>query len=169
MTDRNEVINQWLRDAHAMEKQAEKMLTAQAERLEHYPELRERIRQHIEETRSQSDQLSRCLEARGTSASGMKDVLGQMTAMFQGLGGIFASDEVVKGALAGYVFEHMEIASYRILIEAARSEGDEATAQTCEAICREEEAMAAWLAEHMPEVTRTYLSREAAELEEAKR
>src|SRR5690606_4228385 len=38
-----------------------------------------------------------------------------------------ASDEIVKGSMAGYVFEHMEIASYRTLIaaaEAARRPGD---------------------------------------------
>lgn len=50
-TAANDHLNDWLRDAHAMEKQAETMLTAQAERLEHYPELRARIVQHIEETR----------------------------------------------------------------------------------------------------------------------
>lgn len=48
----------WLRDAHAMEQQAEKMLTAQSERLEHYPELKARIVQHIDETRGQRELLS---------------------------------------------------------------------------------------------------------------
>lgn len=40
----------WLRDAHAMEKQAEKMLKSQAQRLEHYPLLQKRIEEHIDET-----------------------------------------------------------------------------------------------------------------------
>ena len=43
----------WLRDAHSMEEQAEKMLTAQSARLEHYPRLRQRIEQHIRETQEQ--------------------------------------------------------------------------------------------------------------------
>nr|WP_205602592.1 DUF892 family protein [Chelativorans alearense] len=34
MADLNETLNQWLRDAHAMEEQAEKMLEAQAQRIE---------------------------------------------------------------------------------------------------------------------------------------
>tara|TARA_R100000049_G_C1878897_1_gene35970 strand:+ start:207 stop:329 length:123 start_codon:yes stop_codon:yes gene_type:complete len=33
-------LEDWLRDAHAMEKQAEEMLKAQAKRIEHYPALR---------------------------------------------------------------------------------------------------------------------------------
>lgn len=169
MTDKNEVLNQWLRDAHAMEKQAGQMLKSQAGRLENYPELRRRIEEHIRETAIQADRLEQCLEARGSSTSSIKDVMGQAVAMMQGLGGVFAGDEVVKGAMAGYVFEHMEIASYRILVDAARAAGDEKTAQVCEAICKEEEAMASWLADHLPEVTRLYLTREAADLDEAKR
>jgi glyoxylase-like metal-dependent hydrolase (beta-lactamase superfamily II) len=35
----DEELNQWLRNAHAMEEQAEKMLEAQSSRIENYPEL----------------------------------------------------------------------------------------------------------------------------------
>ena len=44
MANADEHLNQWLRDAHAMEQQAEEMLSAQASRLEHYPVLRGRSR-----------------------------------------------------------------------------------------------------------------------------
>jgi ferritin-like metal-binding protein YciE len=40
----NDNLNDWLRDAHAMEQQADKMLNAQADRLEHYPDLRQQLR-----------------------------------------------------------------------------------------------------------------------------
>jgi ferritin-like metal-binding protein YciE len=43
----------WLRDTHAMEQQAEAMLESQASRLEHYPDLRQRIVAHPDETRWQ--------------------------------------------------------------------------------------------------------------------
>ena len=67
------------------------------------------------------------------------------------LGGMTASDEIVKGAMAGYVFEHFEIASYTALIAAAKTAGDPETARVCEAILVQEEAMADWLAAHLPE------------------
>jgi ferritin-like metal-binding protein YciE len=38
----------WLRDAHAMEKQAEQMLSKQISRLEHYPDLRRKLEEHLE-------------------------------------------------------------------------------------------------------------------------
>ena len=40
MATHAENLLSWLRDAHAMEKQAEKMLKAQVARLEHYPKLK---------------------------------------------------------------------------------------------------------------------------------
>lgn len=43
MSEVREWLVQWLRDAHAMEEQAETMLNAQLSRLESYPELSDRI------------------------------------------------------------------------------------------------------------------------------
>jgi len=54
MTESAEHLLDWLRDAHAMEQQAEQMLRAQSGRLEHYPELKTRIDQHLEETLGRS-------------------------------------------------------------------------------------------------------------------
>ena len=85
------------------------------------------------------------------------------------MSGIFVSDEVVKGTMASYTFEHMEIASYTMLAEAANFVGDAQTHQICEEILTEEEAMAQWLADHAGEVTRTFLKRESTDAETAKR
>jgi ferritin-like metal-binding protein YciE len=160
-TESNEHLNDWLRDAHAMEQQAEQMLNAQAERLEHYPVLRARIVQHIEETQWQQSMLDKCLARRGTSSSTIKDLGGKLMAFGQAMGGMFASDEVVKGAMAGYVFENLEIASYTALIAAAREAGDTETESACEQILLQEKAMAAWLLEHLPETTQAFLVRSA--------
>jgi ferritin-like metal-binding protein YciE len=138
-------------------------------RIESYPELETGMKQHLEETRSQRKRLEQCIERRGASRSSVKDMVGKFTATMQNLSGVFAGDEVVKGVLASYAFEHMEIASYRILIAAAEAAGDAETARVCREILREEEAMATWLADAIPGVTRTHLARSEAELEEAKR
>jgi ferritin-like metal-binding protein YciE len=162
-------LNQWLRDAHAMEEQAEQMLSAQAGRIKNYPELSAGIERHLTETRTQRERLERCLERRGTSSSGFKDVTARFTAMMQGVGGTMVSDEVAKGAMASYTFEHFEIAAYRMLVAAAELAGDSETARVCGEICREEEAMAEQLASLLPKVATTYLERSAADMAEAKR
>jgi len=154
-------LTDWLRDAHAMEQQAEAMLEAQASRLEHYPVLRQRIVQHIDETRWQRAQLESCLSRLGSSPSVLKDTGGKLAAFGQGIGGMMVSDEVVKGAMAGYVFENMEIASYTVLIAAATAAGDADTRAVCEQIIAQERAMAAWLLEHLPETTAAFLARSA--------
>ncbi len=169
MADMTSRVDQWLRDAHAMEEQAESLLSGQADRIKTYPALKARLQQHLEETRTQAKRLERCLERRNASSSGLKDFAGKFTATMQNMSGMFAGDEVVKSVLANYSFEHMEIASYRILSAAARIEGDLETAAVCEEICREEEAMAKWLEEHMGEVAQEHLLREEADLEVAKR
>ena len=154
----------WLRDAHAMEEQAETMLNAQFERLEHYPDLKARIGKHIDETKQQASLLKECLDRLGEGNSAFKDAAGKLTAMAQGMGGMFATDEVVKGSLASYTFEHMEIASYRILIATAEYVGDEETASVCRRILDEELAMAKWLEENIGAVTLQFLTRDESDV-----
>ncbi|WP_276809610.1 ferritin-like domain-containing protein [Castellaniella defragrans] len=161
-TEMKENLLDWLRNAHAMEEQAEKMLTATAERLQHYPELRARIEQHVEETRQQALRVRQCIERLGGDTSAIKDITGKMMAMAQGLSGMFVSDEVVKASLASYAFEHMEIASYKALIAAAETCGDTETKRLCEQSLAEEEAMADWLAAHLPATVRQFLLRDEA-------
>ena len=169
-TDRlDQELNQWLRNAHAMEEQAEQMLSAQASRIANYPELKAGVERHLQETKSQRERLERCLERRGTSSSSMKDVAGKLTAMMQGIGGSMTSDEVAKGAMASYAFEHFEISAYRMLVAGAELAGDAETARVCEEICKEEEAMAAKLKELLPRIATTYVERSASDMAEAKR
>ncbi|MER8396187.1 DUF892 family protein [Mesorhizobium sp. M1340] len=169
MSESREWLVQWLRDAHAMEEQAETMLSGQLNRIENYPELSDRIRQHLDETRQQAARLKTCLDRIGQGSSTLKDAGGKLTAMAQSLSGVFAGDEVMKGSLASYTFEHMEIASYTILIAAAKSVGETEVAQVCEQNLQEEVAMADWLKSHIPSTTEQFLARAETESESAKR
>ena len=169
MATPQENLLDWLRDAHAMEQQAEKMLKAQSERLENYPQLKARIDEHIEETLGQQQLIDECLTRLGGSASTLKDVGGKLMAFGQAVGGSLMSDEVIKGAMAGYVFENMEVASYTVLIAAAKAAGDAETQAACEKILPQEVAMAQWLLEHLPELTQAFLQRSEAPDTQAKR
>lgn len=164
MAKAKERLLEWLRDAHAMEKQAEKMLDATAGRIENYPEIKQKLEQHLAETKRQAALIEGCIERHGESTSTLKDAAGKLTAIGQGLSGLFVGDEIVKASMASYTFEHMEISAYRALVAAAQEAGDAETARVCEGILKEEEAMADWLGTHLPDTTRKYLSREAADL-----
>lgn len=60
--------------------------------------------------------------------------MGKVAAFGQAVGGALNSDEIIKGAIASYVFENLEIATYAALIAAARTVGDEETVCVCEQI-----------------------------------
>ena len=160
MASAEERLMEWLRDAHAAEEQAETMLTGQAKRIEHYPALRARILQHLEETKRQAELVRGCIERRGGSTSTLKDAGAKMVAMGQAMSGMFVGDEVMKGSIASYAFEAMEIASYTILIQTAEEAGDSETARICRQILQEEKAMAQWLEQNIPSLTQQYLRRE---------
>jgi ferritin-like metal-binding protein YciE len=57
---------------------------------------------------------------------------GKLMAFGQAVGGSLMSDEVIKGSMAGYVFENVEIAAYTVLIAAAKAAGDTLTEAACE-------------------------------------
>ena len=160
MASAKERLLQWLRDAHAMEEQAEQILSTQAKRLENYPELRKRVEYHLQETRRQAERVQGCIERQGSSKSVVKDMAGKLVAVGQGLSGLFVGDEVVKASLADYTFENMEIASHKIIIAAADEVGDTETKRVCQEILHEEEAMASWLEQNLPSLTAQYLKRE---------
>lgn len=169
MADLKENLIDWLRDAHAMEQQAEQMLKAQAARIEHYPKVKARIEAHLQETLGQQKLLAGCIERLGGTPSAMKDMMGRVAAFGQAAGGALNSDEIVKGAIASYVFENLEIATYTALIAAAKTVGDTETAHVCEQILPQEVAMAKWVLENLPHLTEEFLVRDATPDVEAKR
>lgn len=155
----------WLRDAHAMEEQAIEILEKQANRLESYPDMQRRIRQHIDETKRQAERVNECINRIGDGTSTAKDLTGKLMGNISAMTNAMASDEVVKNAIADLAFENFEIASYTSLIAAAEAAGDEQTAQVCREILQEEEEMAAWVKENLPQVTRTYMERDLADVQ----
>lgn len=164
-----EHYHDWLRDAHAMEKQAESMLESMASRIENYPDIKARIEQHISETKHQITMLEEVLDRNGISRSVLKDSMSKMAAMGQSIGGMFPSDEIVKGSISGYVFEQFEIACYTSLLAAAKKAGDTASIPTIEAILKEEMQMGDWLIKHIPQTTEQFLLRSEADGVEAKK
>lgn len=164
-----EHYHDWLRDAHAMEKQAESMLESMAGRIDNYPDIRSRIQQHISETKQQITLLEEILDRNGISCSVLKDSMSKMAALGQSIGGMFPSDEIVKGSISGYVFEQFEIACYTSLLAAAKKAGDTASIPALESILNEEKQMAEWLINHIPQTTEQFLLRSDADGVEAKK
>ncbi|ENQ9054996.1 ferritin-like domain-containing protein, partial [Escherichia coli] len=99
----------------------------------------------------------------------IKDSMSKMAAFGQSIGGIFPSDEIVKGSISGYVFEQFEIACYTSLLAAAKNAGDTASVPIIEAILNEEKQMAEWLLNHIPDTTEQFMVRSEIDGVEAKK
>ncbi|TCT02148.1 ferritin-like metal-binding protein YciE [Aquabacter spiritensis] len=147
-----------LKNAHAVENEALSIMNRQIERLESYPELADRLRGHVEETNGQLDRLDKILHELGEESSTFKDTAASMMGSMAALGHTVADDEILKNAFADFAFENYEIAAYRSLISMAEAGGFNAAVPLLSATLTEEEAMARWLADHLPRVTDRYLS-----------
>ena len=142
-----------LRNARAMERQAEEILERQAETLVDYPDMRTKVRQHLGETREQIRRLDQCLDSLGESKSTVKDAaisfVGNMATMGHGVAG----DAILKNTFADEAFEHYEIAAYKSLLTLCDRAGVTAAAQPLQTSLREEEQMAAWIDQHVGDIT----------------
>lgn len=166
---KNDIVLEWLGDAHAKAQQSKYLYDKQADQMVNYPELRPRFNEQAEKSRRHLTLIQNTMERLGGSPSTIKDIGGKVMAWGQSVAGMPLSDEVVKGVMFCYSFQQMGIASYRILIAAAEEAGDHETARVCGEIMRDDEDMAQWLYDRLPEITQTYMRRKFNGDETAKR
>jgi ferritin-like metal-binding protein YciE len=163
MTDKTrDVYLVGLRNQHAVENQAIELLERQVGRLENYPEMSERMRKHIAESKEQARRIEELLSGLGSSHSTFKDTAMSVLGNLMALGHTPAADEVLKNTLANFAFEHYEIAAYKSLLTLAEAAGHNAAKAALQASLREEEAMAEWIDQHIAPTTLRYVERSAA-------
>src|ERR1700712_3590094 len=104
-----------LRDAHAMENQALSIMKPQAKRIENYPDVQQKLEQHISETEGQLKRLETVLSDLGENNSTLKDAALSVTGGVAALGHTAAPDEILKNSFANFAFENFEIAPYKSL------------------------------------------------------
>ena len=143
-------------NAHAVEKQALSIMTPQVSRIENYPEVADRLRLHIEETNAQIARLDEILSGFDTSSSAIKDLGLSMSGSMAAITHSVAGDEIIKNSFANYAFEHFEIAAYKSLLVMADDGGFAAATPLLKQSLGEEQAMAQWIDEALPLVTRRY-------------
>ena len=145
-----------LKNAHAMEQQALSIMEPQVKRIENYPEVADRLHEHIRETNGQMERLDQLLDMFDSKASTLKDMATSMAGGMAAIGHSMAGDEIVKNSFANFAFEHFEIAAYKSLIIMAEDGSFGNTTSFLQQNLREEQAMAEWIDQHLPMVTRRY-------------
>ena len=153
----HEIYHTGLRNQHALEMTAIELTERQVERLEHYPEMSARLRQHHAESQQQAQRLESILQRHGTSSSGVKNavtsVMGNVAAALH----VPPSDEVLKNTFANFAFEHQEIAAYTSLIAMAERLGDTASLAPLKQSLGEEQAMADFIRGQIVPTTQRFM------------
>src|SRR5581483_4795504 len=127
----------WLRDAHAMEREMEMVLSRHLQDARELPAVREKLQQHLDETREHGRLVDDCLRLRDATPSTAKSTLAGLLGAMQGMSTVMFSDQLLKNALTDYAMEHLEIGCYSSLIATAEEGGFTAIANTCSEILRE--------------------------------
>lgn len=134
-------IVKYLTDVHSTEENAISQLRSGADAVKD-PRLAKVLREHLAETEQHERLVRERLEQLDASPSTLKDVAQKGVAALTGAVAGAAPDTTGKIAIQAYSFEHLEIASYRMLWTVADRAGDQATAQIAERILHEEQAAA---------------------------
>jgi len=145
-----------LQNVHAVEQQALALIDRQLDRLVRYPEIADRLRLHRGETEEQIRRLDDILSSLGAHPSTLKDMALSFMGNLAAMGHVVAPDEVLKNQFVNAAFESYEIASYTSLIALAEAGAFPSAAAVLGETLREEVAMAAWVQDSLPELTRKY-------------
>lgn len=160
MAEYNKNLVSWLNDAYAMEVEIVKILESHKKAAEDYPEVEEKIEEHIEITKKQAERVKKCIEKLGENTSGVKSAMATMMGMVAGPPTGLFDDAVIKNSALEYATENFEIAVYRVLIAAADELGHDDIVEVCQQNMQEEEEMAEWLDENMDSLVQSYLSQQ---------
>lgn len=161
MTANQKLFLTWLRDAHAMEEKSLVFLKHCESLCKGHASFQEAISRHIAETEFQKSSLHNCLVNEGENVSVTKDMttktLAHLENITPGANGTLSGGGIVDIAISLSTFEHMEIATYRALIAAARETGELEIAKACEQAIEQEKAMASWIDDHIAEMTAHFM------------
>lgn len=151
--DLHQKLIDYLTDVHSLEQNAIAMLRTGAEEAGDTA-LKQAFQEHLTETEEHARLIAGRLESLGESSSTLKDVAAKGGAMVGGLMAKANPDTTGKLAAQAYSFEHLEIASYRMLRTTAEQAGDAETVQVAERILAQEETAAEKLSGLLEQVAR---------------
>ncbi len=157
----HELFHTGVRNLHTPEAGAIELTERQVERLENYPEMAARLRQHNMESKAPTERLVDILKRHETAPSAARNSVGAVVGNVAAALHAPAPDEVLKNT-ANFAFEHQEIAAYTSLIAMVEKIGDTASVAPLRQSLSEELAMAKWVGEQIVPTTVRFMELGAA-------
>ena len=144
-----QTLIEWLNGAHAMEMQSLPIQRAQARDARKSVEARARFQAHLRETEHHAGRIRQALENLG-GATTTQNASDPIAATAMGLSTRLFSEPHARLAVADFVAEQFEVATYTALIAAAEHAGEAHVARLCYLNRGEDQEMAEWLDAQIP-------------------
>jgi ferritin-like metal-binding protein YciE len=138
-----------LKNSHAAAREGRTMVEAQTKRLENYPDIRERLEQHLREKDGQLQRLETILDSMGESRSALKDAAMTMMASVGNVANAAAGDEVLKNSMALLGLAKVEAAGYETLLLFGEAAGAMDALRPLQQSLSEERSMACFVEENL--------------------
>ncbi|HLI30646.1 MAG TPA: DUF892 family protein [Gemmataceae bacterium] len=152
-----ELLANEARNLHAIQNNAKAMMHRVIDRLDDYPEAKQRLTAHLSDKDKEMQRLEQILRGLGEDTSSFKDTT---MSMMGGLAGSMTGalgDDIIKSSMATYGLANYEICAYEGMILLAEKADQPAAIPLLRSCLAEEKAMADWLHEHMAPTLERYL------------
>lgn len=147
MTDVKTQLVKHIDEAHALEQMVLRMLDGLVASADD-PEIIDRLEHHKLETQQHEATMRRRLEAHDAQPSVVRQAAGVVEALLKMPLDLIRGESSGRAARDAYTTEHLEIASYELLLRVAARAGDEETVAACKEILEQERAMAQFVEEN---------------------
>ena len=141
---------EWLNGAHAMETQSLPILRAQVSDARKTADARARFQAHLRETEQHAARIQQALQNLGSAPPLSPNAGDSVAATALGLSTRWLVAPLARLAIADFVAEQFEVATYTALIAAAERAGETQVARLCRLNRGEDEDMAEWLDAQIP-------------------
>ena len=153
-----ELLANEARNLHAIQNNAKAMMHRVIDRLDDYPEAKQRLIAHLSDKDNEMRRLEQILNGLGEDPSSFKD---STMSMMGGLAGSMTgslSDDIIKSSMITYGLASYEICAYEGMILLAEKAHQPEAIPLLKTCLAEEQAMADWLHEHMAPTLERYLN-----------
>lgn len=138
------------RTLHAVQKNARSMMVKVIDRLDDYPEAKQRLKAHLSDKDNEMRRLEEILADLGEKASSMQDTTMAMMGSVTGALTSGLADDILQASMMTFGLASYEICAYEGMIALAEKAGEHPAVPLLKTCLEEERAMADWLHSHMP-------------------
>ena len=154
----HELLVMALKNTHAMTAESHKVIEAQLQRFNSYPDVSAELQKRAQTLSAQRSRLETVLNGLSEKTSGFKELVTSLVGTAAMVGHGATGDEVLKDLFVDIAFAGMATACYDSLFAIAHAAGEPEVSRALQPSRDEEKQAYDWLTSHVEAVTTRYVS-----------